>query len=308
MIYSSVEDLIGNTPMTELCKYEKKHMLYASIYAKLEFFNPGGSVKDRAAKYMITDAEKRGLINKDTVIIEPTSGNTGIGLCLVAATRGYKCIIVMPENMSVERIKLMKGFGAEVVLTEAARGMSGSIEKAKELAARCPNSFIPQQFENPANSLAHYETTGPEIWKQTDGNVDIFIAGVGSAGTVSGCGKYLKEQNPDVKIYAAEPYSSPLLSQGRAGAHKIQGIGANFIPSVLDRFAYDEVLTVKDEDALNTARELAVCEGILCGISSGAAVSAAKELAEKEENKGKKIVVLLPDTGERYLSTELFDF
>lgn len=308
MIHSSVEELIGNTPMTELCNYEKKHGLCANIYAKLEFFNPGGSVKDRAAKSMINDAEKKGLINKDTVIIEPTSGNTGIGLCLVAAARGYKCIIVMPENMSVERIKLMKGFGAEVVLTEASKGMSGSIEKAKELAAHNPNSFIPQQFENPANALAHYETTGPEIWEQTNGNVDIFIAGVGSGGTISGIGKYLKEQNPQVKIYAAEPYSSPLLSQGKSGAHKIQGIGANFVPAVLDRSAYDEVLTVKDEDALNTARELAVCEGILCGISSGAAVSAAKELAEKEENKDKKIVVLLPDTGERYLSTELFDF
>ncbi len=308
MIPTSVIELIGKTPIMEVLNYEKKYSLNSKIYIKLEFFNPGGSIKDRAAKYMIEDAENKGLISKDTVIIEPTSGNTGIGLCLIAASRGYHCIIVMPDTMSIERIKLMKGFGAEVVLTPGAKGMNGAIEKANELANEYSSSFIPQQFENPANAKAHYETTGPEIWEQTSGEVDIFVAGVGSGGTITGVGRYLKEKNKNIKVYAVEPASSPLLSKGECGAHKIQGIGANFVPSLLDKTIYDGVIAIEDDDAIATAKEIATTEGILCGISSGAALAAARRLALLPENNGKKIVAVLPDTGERYLSTELFDF
>ena len=305
-IYTSADQLIGNTPLLELIHIEKQHTLEAKIFAKLEYFNPAGSVKDRIGKAMIDDAEKKGLLKPDSVIIEPTSGNTGIGLASVAAARGYRIIIVMPETMSAERRLLMKAYGAELVLTEGAQGMKGAISKAEELAKEIPNSFIPGQFVNPANSTAHYETTGPEIWKDTDGKVDIFVAGVGTGGTISGVGRYLKEQNANIKIAAVEPASSPVLSTGVAGSHKIQGLGAGFVPEVLNTKVYDEIIQVADQDAFITGKAIGKAEGILVGISSGAALWAAMELAKRPENKGKNIVVLLPDTGERYLSTPLF--
>ena len=305
-IYTSIDQLIGKTPLLELTHLEKELGLEAKILAKLEYFNPAGSVKDRVALAMIDDAEQKGLLKKDSVIIEPTSGNTGIGLSSVAAARGYRIIIVMPDTMSVERRVLMKAYGAELVLTDGALGMTGAIKKAEELAAAIPNSFIPSQFENPANPQAHYMTTGPEILEDTDGQVDLFVAGVGTGGTVSGVGRYLKEQKPSVKVIAVEPASSPVLSGGKAGPHKIQGIGAGFVPKVLDVAVYDEIVTVKNEDAFETGRMLGKSEGFLAGISSGAALFAAIELAKRPENKGKTIVVLLPDTGDRYLSTPLF--
>ena len=305
-IYKSAEELIGNTPLMELGNYSRQHGLRALVLGKLECFNPGGSAKDRVAKAMLDDAENRGLIKPGAVIIEPTSGNTGIGLASVAAVRGYKTVIVMPDSMSAERIALMKAFGAELVLTPGAEGMSGAIAKAEELAAQIPGSFIPGQFDNPANPAAHYETTGPEIWRDTDGKIDIFVAGAGTGGTISGTGKYLKEQNPDIKIVAVEPASSPLLSEGRAGSHGLQGIGANFVPAVLDTDIYDEIITVTDEDAYQTGREIGRSEGILVGITAGAAVWAAAQLATRPENAGKVIVALLPDTGDRYLSTPMF--
>ena len=305
-IYTSADQLIGKTPLLELTHIEKAHDLKAKIVAKLEDFNPAGSVKDRIAKAMIDDAEAKGLLKAGSVIIEPTSGNTGIGLASVAAARGYRIIIVMPETMSVERRQLMKAYGAELVLTEGAKGMKGAIAKAQELAAQTPDSFIPGQFTNPANPSAHRATTGPEIWNDTDGNVDIFVAGVGTGGTVSGTGAYLKEKNPNVKVVAVEPKSSPVLSEGHAGAHKIQGIGAGFVPETLDTKVYDEVIAVENEDAFLTGRRIARSEGALVGISSGAAVWAAIQLAKRPENKGKTIVALLPDTGERYLSTPMF--
>jgi len=305
-IYTSIDELIGKTPLLELKNIDAKYQLNATILAKVEYFNPAGSVKDRIAKAMIDTAEKNGKLTKDTTIIEPTSGNTGIGLAMVAASRGYRLIIVMPETMSVERRQLMKAYGAELVLTEGAKGMKGAIAKAEELAKDIPNSFIPSQFANPANPDIHYQTTGPEIWADTDGTVDIFVAGVGTGGTVTGVGKFLKEKNPNVKIVAVEPTDSPVLSTGVAGSHKIQGIGAGFVPSVLDTSIYDEIVTVSNEDAFETGRLLAKTEGILVGISSGAATFAAMELAKQPENKGKNIVVLLPDTGERYLSTPMF--
>ena len=305
-IYTAADELIGNTPLLELTHIEKSENLEAKIYAKLEYFNPAGSVKDRIAKTMIDDAEKAGLINKDTVIIEPTSGNTGIGLAAVAAARGYKIIIVMPETMSVERRQLMKAYGAELVLSEGAKGMKGAIAKAEELAAEIEGSWIPGQFVNPANSAAHRATTGPEIWKDTDGKVDIFIAGVGTGGTVTGVGEYLKSQNPEVKVVALEPKDSPVLSEGRAGAHKIQGIGAGFVPDVLNTKVYDEIFVADSDDAFAAAKLLAKKEGISVGISSGAALHGAIELAKKPENKGKTIVALLPDSGDRYYSTPLF--
>ncbi len=307
MIYKSAAELIGKTPLMELTNFEKANNLEAKIIAKLEYFNPAGSVKDRIAKGMIDDAEAKGLLNKDSVIIEPTSGNTGIGLASVAAARGYRIIIVMPETMSIERRKLMKAYGAELVLTEGAKGMKGAIEKADELAKEIPNSFIPGQFVNPANPEVHRQTTGPEIWEDAEGKVDIFVAGVGTGGTITGVGSYLKSQNPNVKVVAVEPLTSPVLSQGKSGAHKIQGIGAGFVPKVLDTKVYDEIITVDNEDAFETGREIGRNEGILVGISSGAAVWAARELAKRPENKGKNIVVLLPDTGDRYLSTPLFE-
>ena len=307
MIYKSAAELIGKTPLMELTNFEKANNLEAKIIAKLEYFNPAGSVKDRIAKGMIDDAEAKGLLNKDSVIIEPTSGNTGIGLASVAAARGYRIIIVMPETMSIERRKLMKAYGAELVLTEGAKGMKGAIEKADELAKEIPNSFIPGQFVNPANPEVHRQTTGPEIWEDAEGKVDIFVAGVGTGGTVTGVGSYLKSQNPNVKVVAVEPLTSPVLSQGKSGAHKIQGIGAGFVPKVLDTKVYDEIIAVDNEDAFETGREIGRNEGILVGISSGAAVWAARELAKRSENKGKNIVVLLPDTGDRYLSTPLFE-
>ena len=307
MIYKSAAELIGKTPLMELTNFEKANNLEAKIIAKLEYFNPAGSVKDRIAKGMIDDAEAKGLLNKDSVIIEPTSGNTGIGLASVAAARGYRIIIVMPETMSIERRKLMKAYGAELVLTEGAKGMKGAIEKADELAKEIPNSFIPGQFVNPANPEVHRQTTGPEIWEDAEGKVDIFVAGVGTGGTVTGVGSYLKSQNPNVKVVAVEPLTSPVLSQGKSGAHKIQGIGAGFVPKVLDTKVYDEIITVDNDDAFETGREIGRNEGILVGISSGAAVWAARELAKRPENKGKNIVVLLPDTGDRYLSTPLFE-
>ena len=305
-IYTSADQLIGHTPLLELVHIEKKEKLEAKVLAKLEYFNPAGSVKDRIAKAMIDDAEAKGLLKPGSVIIEPTSGNTGIGLASVAAARGYRIIIVMPETMSVERRQLMKAYGAELVLSEGAKGMKGAIAKADELAKELPNSFIPGQFVNPANPAVHKATTGPEIWEDTDGKVDIFVAGVGTGGTVTGTGEYLKSRNPNVKVVAVEPASSPVLSQGHAGAHKIQGIGAGFVPDVLDTKIYDEIITVENDDAFATGRLIGKHEGVLVGISSGAAVWAAIELAKRPENKGKTIVALLPDTGDRYLSTPLF--
>lgn len=300
-------DLIGNTPLFELTNYEKSHNLSARILAKLEFFNPAGSVKDRVAKSMIDDAEKKGLIKPGAVIIEPTSGNTGIGLAAVCASRGYEIILTMPETMSIERRNLLKAYGAKIVLTDGKKGMTGAIKKAEELAKITPNSFIPSQFENPANPSAHFNTTGPEIWEDTNGKVDIFVACVGTGGTLSGTGEYLKLKNPDIKIVAVEPSASPVLSKGTAGAHKIQGIGAGFIPDTLNTKIYDEIITIDDDDAYKTGNEIAKKEGILVGISSGAAVKAAEILANRPENKDKIIVTLLPDTGERYLSCEMFD-
>ena len=304
--YQTITDLIGHTPLLELTNTEKKEQLSATLLGKLEYFNPAGSVKDRIAKAMIDEAEAKGLLKPDSVLIEPTSGNTGIGLASVAAARGYRLIITMPETMSVERRNLMKAYGAELVLTEGAKGMKGAIEKADELAAQIPNSFIPSQFTNPDNPAAHKKTTGVEIWEDTDGKVDIFVAGVGTGGTISGVGAYLKEQNPNVKIVAVEPKTSPVLSEGFAGSHKIQGIGAGFIPETLNTDIYDEVIAVENEDAFETGRKIARNEGVLVGISSGAAVWAAIQLANRPENKGKVIVALLPDTGERYLSTPMF--
>lgn len=305
-IYKGIDQLIGKTPLVELTNIEEKFGLKAKIVAKLEYFNPAGSVKDRIAKAMIDDAEKSGKLKKDSVIIEPTSGNTGIGLASVAASRGYKIIIVMPETMSVERRQLMKAYGAELVLTEGAKGMKGAIAKAQELAQEIPNSFIPGQFVNPANPQTHRENTGPEIWEDTDGKVDIFVAGVGTGGTVTGVGEFLKSKNKDIKIVAVEPASSPVLSTGNAGSHKIQGIGAGFVPEVLNTKIYDQIITVENEDAFETGRLIGKSEGFLVGISSGAATWAAIELAKKTENAEKTIVVLLPDTGDRYLSTDLF--
>ena len=306
MIYTSADQLIGRTPLLELTHLEKEHRLKAKVLAKLEYFNPAGSVKDRVAKAMIDEAEASGKLQPGSVIIEPTSGNTGIGLASVAAARGYRIIIVMPETMSVERRQLMKAFGAELVLTEGAKGMKGAIAKAEELAKTIPGSFIPGQFVNPANPAVHRETTGPEIWSDTDGQVDIFVAGVGTGGTVTGVGEYLKGRNPAVKVVAVEPAASPVLSAGTAGSHQIQGIGAGFVPEVLNTGIYDEVVTVANEDAFATGRAIGKTEGILVGISSGAAVWAAIELAKRPENQGKIIVALLPDTGDRYLSTPLF--
>ncbi len=305
-IYKSADQLIGNTPLVELTKIEKELGLEAKILAKLEYFNPAGSVKDRIAKAMIDDAEKSGKLKPGSVIIEPTSGNTGIGLASVAAARGYRIIIVMPETMSVERRQLMAAYGAELVLTEGAKGMKGAIAKAQELADETENSFIPEQFVNEANPKAHFETTGPEIYEDTDGEVDIFVAGVGTGGTVTGTGQYLKSKKPEVKVVAVEPETSPVLSQGKAGSHKIQGIGAGFVPDVLDTSVYDEIIPVADNDAFETGRLIGRKEGVLVGISSGAAVYAAIQLAKRPENKGRNIVVLLPDTGDRYLSTPLF--
>ena len=305
-IYTSADQLIGKTPLLELTHIEKEEKLEARILAKLEYFNPAGSVKDRVAKAMIDDAEARGVLKEGSVIIEPTSGNTGIGLAAVAAARGYRIIIVMPETMSVERRQLMKAYGAELVLTEGAKGMKGAIARADELAKEIPGGFIPGQFVNPANPAAHKATTGPEIWADTDGKVDIFVAGVGTGGTITGVGEYLKEKNPAVKIVAVEPAGSPVLSKGTAGAHKIQGIGAGFVPEVLNTAVYDEIIPVENEDAFAAGRRIGRSEGVLVGISSGAALHAAIELAKRPENKGKTIVALLPDTGDRYLSTPLF--
>lgn len=306
-VYKTASELVGKTPLLELTHIEKNEKLEARILAKLEYFNPAGSVKDRIAKAMIEDAEEKGLLKEGSVIIEPTSGNTGIGLAAVAAAKGYEIIIVMPETMSVERRKLMKAYGAKLVLTEGAKGMKGAIAKAEELAESTPNSFIPGQFVNPANPQAHRKTTGPEIWEDTDGNVDIFVAGVGTGGTLTGTGEYLKEKKPEVKIVAVEPQTSAVLSTGVAGAHKIQGIGAGFVPEVLNKNIYDEIIPVSNEDAFAFGKRIGKEEGVLVGISSGAAVAAAVELAKRPENKGKTIVVLLPDTGDRYLSTPLFE-
>ena len=305
-VYTSIDQLIGNTPLLELSNIEKNLDLKAKVLVKLEYFNPAGSVKDRIAKAMLDDAEAAGKLNKDSVIIEPTSGNTGVGLASVAAARGYRLIITMPETMSVERRLLMKAYGAELVLTDGAKGMKGAIAKAEELTAEIPNSFIAGQFTNPANPQAHIKTTGPEIWNDTEGKVDVFVAGVGTGGTVTGVGKYLKSQNPDVKVVAVEPASSPVLSKGTAGAHKIQGIGAGFVPDTLDTSVYDEVIAVENDDAFESGCLVGHSEGVLVGISSGAAVWAAIELAKRPENEGKTIVALLADTGERYLSTPLF--
>ncbi len=305
-VYKSVLDLVGGTPLVELTNYEKANGLEATILGKVEYFNPAGSVKDRIAKAMIDDAEAKGILKEDSVIIEPTSGNTGIGLAAVAAARGYKVILTMPETMSVERRNLLKAYGAKLVLTDGSKGMKGAIAKANELAEELPDSFIPSQFSNPANPAAHVASTGPEIWEDTDGKVDIFVAGVGTGGTLSGVGAYLKEKNPDVKIVAVEPESSPVLSKGTPGPHKIQGIGAGFVPDTLNTSIYDEIITVKNETAFAVGKALARNDGLLVGISSGAAVAAATELAKRPENKGKIIVALLPDTGERYLSTSMF--
>ena len=305
-IYTSADQLIGRTPLLELTHLEQEYGLKAKLYAKLEYFNPAGSVKDRVAKMMLDDAEKEGKLTKDSVIIEPTSGNTGIGLASVAAARGYRIIIVMPDTMSVERRQLMKAYGAELVLSEGAKGLKGAIAKANELAEEIPNSFIPGQFVNPSNPKAHYETTGPEIWEDTEGKVDYFVAGVGTGGTVTGVGKYLKEKNPAVKVVAVEPATSAVLSTGVAGAHKIQGIGAGFVPEILDTTIYDEIIPVANEDAFALGKKIGTSEGVLVGISSGAAVWAALEVAKRPENEGRNIVVLLPDTGDRYLSTPLF--
>ena len=306
-IYTSVEQLIGKTPLVELTKIEKKYDLKAKLLVKIEFLNPGGSVKDRVAKAMLDDAEEKGILTKDSVIIEPTSGNTGIGLALMSVARGYRCIIVMPDTMSMERRMLMKAYGAELVLTDGAKGMAGAIAKAEELAKEIPNSFIPGQFENPSNAKAHYLTTGPEIMKDTDGNVDIFVAGVGTGGTLTGTGRYLKEQKPEIKVVAVEPADSAVLSGKPAGPHGLQGIGAGFIPGVLDTTVYDEIIPVSNEEAYAFGKMIGRTEGILVGISAGAALFAAIELAKKEENAGKNIVVLLPDTGDRYLSTTMFE-
>lgn len=305
-IYKTADELIGKTPLLELSHIEDEYKLEANIIAKVEYFNPAGSVKDRIAKKMIDEAIKEGKINKDTVLIEPTSGNTGIGLASVAAAKGLKLIVTMPETMSVERRNIIKAYGAEIVLTEGVKGMKGAIEKANELAKEYPNSFIPGQFDNPNNPKVHFETTGPEIYEDTDGKVDIFVAGVGTGGTITGVGAYLKSKNKDIKVVAVEPESSPVLSEGKSGPHKIQGIGAGFVPKVLDTSIYDEIIRVSNEDAFATGKLIGKKEGILVGISSGAAVFAAIELAKKEENKGKNIVVLLPDTGDRYLSTPMF--
>lgn len=305
-IKKSLTDLIGKTPLLELSNYEKKHQLKAAVIGKLEYFNPAGSVKDRIAKAMVEDAEQKGLLKPGSVIIEPTSGNTGIGLASVAAARGYRVILTMPETMSVERRNLLKAYGAELVLTEGAKGMKGAIEKAQQLSQEIENSFIPGQFVNPANPAVHKAATGPEIWEDTDGKVDIFVAGIGTGGTITGVGEYLKSQNPNVKVVAVEPAGSPVLSTGKGGPHKIQGIGAGFVPDVLNTKIYDEIITVENDDAFVTGREIAHTEGLLVGISSGAALWAATRLAERPENAGKTIVALLPDTGERYLSTPLF--
>lgn len=306
-ICKSIDEFIGNTPLLELSNFEKNHGLNATILGKVEMMNPAGSIKDRVAKALLDSAEAAGKINKDTVLIEPTSGNTGIGLASLAAARGMRIIIVMPESMSIERRKLMKAYGAELVLTDGSKGMSGAIEKADQLHAEIENSFIPGQFTNPANPAAHEATTGPEIWKDTDGKVDIFVAGVGTGGTLSGTGKFLKSKNPDVKVVAVEPATSPVLFEGHGGAHGIQGIGAGFIPETLNTKIYDEVVTISDDEAFETGRELAAKDGLLVGISSGAAVAAARKLAERPENAGKTIVAILPDTGERYLSSAMFD-
>ena len=305
-IYNSVLDLVGGTPIMELHNYMKNFDINGRILAKLEYFNPAGSAKDRVAKQMITDAEASGKLKKGSTIIEPTSGNTGIGLASAAASLGYKCVLVMPDSMSVERINLLKAYGAEVVLSEGAKGMAGAVAKADELAKNIPGSFIAGQFENPSNPKAHYLTTGPEIWADTDGKIDIFVATVGTGGTLTGTAKYLKEKNPDIKIVAVEPASSPLLSEGKAGPHKIQGIGANFVPEILDTDLYDEVLTVTDDDAYKAANAIAKLEGILVGISSGAAVSAAAQIGKRPENAGKNIVTVLPDSGDRYMSSGVF--
>lgn len=306
-IYKSLTELIGKTPLLRLSSYEKENKLNAAVIAKLEYFNPAGSVKDRIAKAMIDDAEAKGLLNKESVIIEPTSGNTGIGLASAAAARGYRIILTMPETMSAERRKLLKAYGAELILTDGAKGMKGAIEKAEELAEETPNSFIPGQFTNPANPAAHKATTGPEIWEDTDGDIDFLVAGIGTGGTISGTGEYLKSKNPEIKVIAVEPADSPVLSQGKAGPHMIQGIGAGFIPETLNTQIYDEIITVSNDDALNTGRIIAKTEGLLVGISSGAALYAAALVAARPENIGKKVVVILPDTGERYLSTALFE-
>lgn len=305
-IYKSAIELVGNTPLVEISNFSAKNEVNAKILAKLEYFNPAGSVKDRIAKAIIEDAEEKGILKKGSVIIEPTSGNTGIGLASVAAAKGYRIIITMPETMSVERRNILKAYGAELVLTDGAKGMKGAIEKADELAAEIENSFIPGQFTNPVNPLTHFKTTGVEIWDDTDGKVDIFVAGVGTGGTVSGVGKYLKSKNPNIKIVAVEPAGSPVLSEGKAGPHKIQGIGAGFVPDTMDISVCDEIMTVEDDAAFDTGREFAKCEGVLVGISSSAALWAAKTLAQRPENNGKTIVVLLPDTGDRYLSTPMF--
>lgn len=305
-VYKSLTELVGKTPLLELSNYENKHDLGGKVLAKLEYFNPAGSVKDRIAKAMLDDAEAKGKINQDSVIIEPTSGNTGIGLASIAAARGYRLILTMPETMSVERRNLLKAYGAELVLTEGAKGMKGAIAKADELAQEIPNSFIPGQFDNPANPAIHKATTGPEIWEDTDGQVDFLVAGIGTGGTITGTGEFLKSQNPNLKVVAVEPDSSPVLSEGVSGPHKIQGIGAGFVPNVLNTKVYDEIIRVKNEDAFATGKELSKTEGLLVGISSGAALWAASELAKRPENKGKTIVAILPDTGERYLSTPLF--
>ena len=305
-LYASVEDLIGNTPLLRLDRYAKGHGLDATLLAKLEFLNPAGSVKDRAGQFLIHDAEERGVLKPGATIIEPTSGNTGIGLACVAAVRGYKVILTMPDTMSMERRAMLAAYGAQLVLTPGDQGMQGAVEKARELAASIPGSFLPGQFDNPANPQAHYRTTGPELWRDTDGQIDLFVACVGTGGTISGAGRYLKEQNPAIRVIAVEPDASPLLSGGQAGPHQIQGIGANFIPSVLDRSVYDQVIRVRDEDAFQTVRDLVRAEGVLTGISSGAALWAAGRLAGMQENRGKTIVVLLPDSGDRYFSSPAF--